>query len=221
MPSKYCLVYWKLPVQAFNKHKGMDIRLEVFSLVPGHSQGSYSVILAESNGNRKLPVMIGGYEAQAIAIELEKIKPTRPLTHDLFANTLRAFGIRIERIKITRLSEGIFYASLVCVGADNEQLEIDSRTSDAIALAVRFEAPIYASSEIMDEAAFEPEEEEAEAAGPQRSTETDVPAAPKTWAEDLKSMSTEELESSLEEALREEDYYKAAGIRDEINRRKG
>jgi bifunctional DNase/RNase len=194
----------------------MEIRLEVFSLVPGHSQGSYSVILAESNGNRKLPVMIGGYEAQAIAIELEKIKPTRPLTHDLFANTLRAYGISIERIRIVRLSEGIFYANLVCINNEHQQMEIDSRTSDAIALAVRFEAPIYVASEIMDEAAFEPEDEETEEAGP----ETDVPAAPKTWAEDLKSMSTAELESALDEALREEDYYKAAGIRDEINRRK-
>lgn len=198
----------------------MDIRLEVFSLVPGHSQGSYSVILAESNGNRKLPVMIGGYEAQAIAIELEKIKPTRPLTHDLFANTLRAYGIRVERVRIVKLSEGVFYANLVCINAEHQQMEIDSRTSDAIALAVRFEAPIYAASEIMDEAAFEPEEEETEEAGPQRSQETDVPATPKTWVEDLKTMSTADLESALDEALREEDYYKAAGIRDEINRRK-
>jgi len=198
----------------------MEIRLEVFSLVPGHSQGSYSVILAESNGNRKLPVMIGGYEAQAIAIELEKIKPTRPLTHDLFANTLRAFGIRIERIKITRLSEGIFYASLVCVGAENQHMEVDSRTSDAIALAVRFDAPIYVASEIMDEAAFEPEDEEVDTGGPQRSPESDQAPAPKTWVEDLKSMTTEALEAALEEALRDEDYYKAAGIRDEINSRK-
>jgi len=198
----------------------MDIRLEVFSLVPGHSQGSYSVILSETNGNRKLPVMIGGYEAQAIAIELEKIKPTRPLTHDLFANTLRAFGIRLERIKITRLSEGVFYANLLCINNENQQMEIDSRTSDAIALAVRFEAPIYVSSELMEEASFEPEDETTEQAGPQRSAETDIPPEPKTWAEDLKSMSIEALELALEEALRDEDYYKAAGIRDEINRRK-
>lgn len=196
------------------------IELEVFSLVPGHAQGSYSVILAEKNGKRKLPVMIGGYEAQAIAIELEHIKPTRPLTHDLFATLMQNFGISLLRVVITRLEEGVFYANLVCRSESGAEEVIDSRTSDAIAMAVRFKSPIFAEEAVLSEAAFKPDEEEETSAGPARMGEDDRPPAPKTWTEDLATLSTDELEAMLEDALKEEDYYKAAGIRDEINRRK-
>jgi uncharacterized protein len=198
----------------------MMIELELYSLVPGHSQGSYSVILAEKDGKRKIPVMIGGFEAQAIAIELEKTKPTRPLTHDLFASFMRLFQIELNRVEINKLEEGVFYASLICKQADGQIKELDSRTSDAIAMAVRFECPIFAEESVVESAGFIPDEEEADEAGPARSAGDDAPPAPKTWSENLGSLSNEELDSLLEDALREEDYHKAAGIRDEINRRK-
>ena len=184
------------------------IQLSIAALATNESQSNnFVVILKEEDGNRRLPVVIGGFEAQAIAIAIEKIKPNRPLTHDLFKNVLIELNVKLKEVVISDLKTGVFYAKLVCIKEDGTQLEIDSRTSDAIALAVRFSCPIYAYDFILQDAGISLEEEEAEI------TETNL-------ATKWEAYPTEKLEEILTEALENEDYEKAAQIRDELNKRK-
>jgi len=186
------------------------IQLEIVALSHSVTQSNnYAVVLGEKKGTRRLPIVIGGYEAQAIAVSMERMVPNRPLTHDLFKNALDTFGIQIIEIIISDLVEGIFYAQLVCE-RNGDVYEIDSRTSDALAMAVRFECPIYTFDTILETAGVvlevndDQEEEE--------SNEEDNSYSAK---------SSDTLSELLEEALQEENYEKAAQIRDEIKKRKG
>jgi bifunctional DNase/RNase len=190
------------------------IKLNIVGLSSGQSNGSYTLILGEENGRRKLPIIIGSFEAQAIAIEIEKIVPFRPMTHDLFVSFCKTFNIQIVEIEIYNLIDGVFHAKLMCE-VDGEQREIDARTSDSIALAVRFKCPIYTYEDIMETAGvvFNDEMDDMlEDAEPQ--------SAPAKKGNDLTAKTSAELEKMLEEALRDEDYQKAAIIRDELNKRK-
>lgn len=188
------------------------IELEIVALSHSITQtNSYAVVLGEVNGLRRLPIVIGGFEAQAIAVALERMKPTRPLTHDLMKNFMMAFNIDLHEVIISDLQEGIFYSKLLC-SSESDTVEIDSRTSDALALAVRFGCPIYIYENIFDIAGVEnPETEE-------------VPVNQVTESssvrQDLKSMSLDELTNLLNEVLEQEDYIRAIAIRDEINARK-
>jgi bifunctional DNase/RNase len=187
------------------------IELEVIALSDSTASGNtFAIVLGEKSGNRRMPVIIGAYEAQAIAIALEQMKPARPLTHDLFKNFGDAFQIRLEEIVINDLREGVFYARLVCRSADLHQ-EIDARTSDAIALAIRYQCPIYSYEHILEAGGiyFDQDGE----------NKTPTPAAA-TPGSQWQNNSLEELEKQLEEALQNEDYERAAKIRDEIDRRK-
>ena len=190
------------------------IELEIVAL--HHSVGqnpNYALVLGELEGERRLPIVIGAFEAQAIVVAMEKMSPNRPLTHDLFKNSLETFDITIKEVVINNLLDGIFYARLICE-KDGEIIEIDSRTSDAVAMAVRFECPIYTFEFILESAgiSYESEEEEAE-------VET-KPAKKKTGPPDFDQMTIPELEVMLDDVLSQEDYEQAAKIRDEINRRK-
>ena len=168
------------------------------------SGGAYALILKEMNGNRRLPIIIGAFEAQSIALEMEGIKPPRPLTHDLMKNLLESLGADLEEIVISELRDGTFYARL-----NFDSQEIDARPSDAIALAVRFGAPIFVSDAVMKEAAFVPDEE-TEAAG-------DAPGAlPKGKENRLTKL--EAMRAQLKEAVEREDYESAAKIRDELRK---
>lgn len=194
------------------------IELEIIALSHSITQThSYAVVLGEVFGQRRLPIVIGGFEAQAIAVALEKMHPSRPLTHDLIKNFFNAFEIELIEIVINSLQEGIFYSKLVCSGTSGQTIEIDSRTSDALALAVRFGCPVYTYEDIMESASLVVEEElENDAAA-------DSPAPvvnPPTAKDSLEYLSLEELQKMLDEVLENEDYIKAAAIRDEINRRK-
>lgn len=191
------------------------IELEIIALSHTVSQShNYAVILQERNGSRRLPIVIGGFEAQAIAVALERMTPNRPLTHDLFKNALDTFEIDLKEIVVSNLLDGIFFAKLICV-RNGEEFEIDSRTSDAIAMAVRFTCPIYTYEFIMEAAGIEMEDEESNSTGRTRRREKseNKPAGFGSYSED-------ELNQKLEEALQEEQYEIAAKIRDEIKKRK-
>lgn len=188
------------------------IALEIVALSHSITQThSYAVVLGELNGLRRLPIVIGGFEAQAIAVALEKMKPNRPLTHDLMKNFMLAFNIDLKEVIINDLQEGIFYSRLICT-TENETVEIDSRTSDAVALAVRFGCPIYTYDRILESAGIVKEDDEPK----KKVTVTHDEAA----GNDLELMSLQELEDLLTEVLEREDYIRAASIRDEINKRK-
>src|ERR1044072_8401527 len=191
------------------------IELEIVALSHSITQThSYAVVLGEVNGLRRLPIVIGGFEAQAIAVALEKMQPSRPLTHDLMKNFMNAFAIDLLEIIICDLQEGIFYSKLVC-SSENDTVEIDSRTSDAIALAVRFGCPIYTYEHILESAGIMMEET---AGGKKKKKqEAMVEESTSSGGEDLKSMSLEELNNLLNEVLEREDYIRAVSIRDEIN----
>lgn len=192
------------------------IKLDIVALSHSVTQNqNYAVVLGEENGNRRLPIVIGGFEAQAIAIAMEQMAPTRPLTHDLFKNTLDTFDITLKEIIINNLLEGIFYARLIC-DRDGEEVEIDSRTSDAIALAVRFNCPIFTYESILEKAGVVFEEE----VSTPTKTEKSSQQKKKTSEKSLREMTIKELENMLDKVLVEENYEKAAEIRDEINRRK-
>jgi bifunctional DNase/RNase len=189
------------------------IELEIVALSHSITQThSYAVVLGEVNGLRRLPIVIGGFEAQAIAVALERMQPSRPLTHDLMKNFMLAFNIELHEIIINDLQEGIFYSKLVC-STEHDTVEIDSRTSDAVALAVRFGCPIYTYENILDSAGILMEEDDKK--------KKVVVSHSDTTNDDLKKLSIAELENLLNEVLEQEDYIKAASIRDEINARKG
>lgn len=188
------------------------IELEIVALSHSITQThSYAVVLGEVNGLRRLPIVIGGFEAQAIAVALERMQPSRPLTHDLMKNFMLAFNIELHEIIINDLQEGIFYSKLVC-STDHDTVEIDSRTSDAVALAVRFGCPIYTYDNILDSAGILMEEDDKK--------KKVVVSHTDSGGDDLKKMSVQELENLLSEVLEQEDYIKAASIRDEIQARK-
>jgi len=195
------------------------IELEIVALSHSITQThSYAVVLGEVNGLRRLPIVIGGFEAQAIAVALEKMNPSRPLTHDLMKNFLNAFAIELHEIIICDLQEGIFYSKLVC-SSENDTIEIDSRTSDALALAVRFGCPIYTYENILESAGILMED----TGGSKKrkaKQEVVVEESGTTGHEDLKTMTLEELDTLLNEVLESEDYIRAIAIRDEINSRK-
>ena len=193
------------------------IELEIIAL--SHSvadSNNYAIVLAEKDGSRKLPIIIGGYEAQAIAVAMEGMEPTRPLTHDLIKNTIVGLKASLKEIIIKDIVEGIFHASLV-IDKDGEELNIDARTSDAIGVAVRFEAPIYTYESIISTCGILAAEAEAELEVEDDEDSEKTPQTPK--AEGLAAHSIEELNALLDKVLAEEDYEKAAQIRDELNRR--
>jgi uncharacterized protein len=191
------------------------IELEIVALSHSITQThSYAVVLGEVNGLRRLPIVIGGFEAQAIAVALERMSPSRPLTHDLMKNFMMAFNVELHEVVINDLQEGIFYSKLVCSSA-NDTVEIDSRTSDALALAVRFGCPVFTYDTILEQAGILMEDDGKKKKVQQVST----PEPP--GGDDLKNMSLEELNTLLTEVLDHEDYIRAIAIRDEIKNRKG
>ena len=196
------------------------IELEIVALSHSITQThSYAVVLGEVNGLRRLPIVIGGFEAQAIAVALEKMQPSRPLTHDLMKNFMTAFSVELHEIIICDLQEGIFYSKLVC-STDNDTVEIDSRTSDAIALAVRFGCPIYTYANILESAGILMEDTEPKGKKKKAKQEVVIADERPVGNEELKTMSLEELDHLLNEVLDAEDYIRAIAIRDEINSRK-
>jgi uncharacterized protein len=193
------------------------IELEIIALSHTVSQShNYAVILQERHGSRRLPIVIGGFEAQAIAVAMERMSPNRPLTHDLFKSTLDTFDIDLREIVISNLLDGIFFAKLVCMRG-GETSDIDSRTSDALAMAVRFACPIYTYEFILEAAGIEMEEENGGENKPRRRKEK---ATIEHTQEGFGSYSEDELGRHLEAALQEEKYELAAEIRDEMKKRK-
>jgi bifunctional DNase/RNase len=198
------------------------IKLNVLGISYSQTQsGAYALVLTEENGDRRIPIIIGSFEAQAIAIQLEGLNPPRPLTHDLFLSFATAFDISLIEVNIYRLEEGVFYSKLVCVYGERE-VTIDARTSDAIALALRFKCPIFTTEEIMSQSGIVLDIEdgtdddltEDELLEPTPSSNQPVPEL------DLKEKADQELKEMLEEAVGKEEYEKASQIRDELNRRK-
>jgi bifunctional DNase/RNase len=184
------------------------IQVDILGLSTSPSSGgAYALILKEINGARRLPIIIGAFEAQSIALEMEGIKPPRPLTHDLLKNVMDTLGVSLNDVFINELRDGTFYAKL---SLDSQ--EIDSRPSDAIALAVRYGVPIFVSEKVMDEAAFVPENEEADKVSPT------APSEPEGEQPKPKVSKLEQLQQQLLEAVTKEDYEKAAKIRDEIQK---
>jgi uncharacterized protein len=198
------------------------IKLEIIGLSYSQTQsGAYALVLGEEKGKRRLPIIIGAFEAQAIAIELENMTPTRPLTHDLFKSLANSFEIDVEEVIIFNLLEGVFYAKLVCNDGD-KRMEIDARTSDAIAVAVRFGCPIYTYEFILSTAGVVLDEnaEEGTTAAEVQPVEKKKPVASSLSESELSTASTEELKELLKKAIDEEAYERASRIRDELARRK-
>ncbi|MCK6640320.1 MAG: bifunctional nuclease family protein [Bacteroidia bacterium] len=199
------------------------IKLEIVGLSYSQTQsGAYALVLGEAKGKRRLPIIIGGFEAQAIAIELEKMTPSRPLTHDLFRSFADTFSINVKEVLIYDLIEGIFFAKIVCENGTTEG-EIDARTSDAIALAVRFNCPVYTYEFILSQAGIVLDDDKDAPAtdeGDLTEQEEEELLAEVTSGNDFGRKSDKELEEMLNKALEEENYERASRIRDELNRRK-
>ena len=198
------------------------IKLEIIGLSYSQTQsGAYALVLGEDGGQRRLPIIIGAFEAQAIAIELENMTPTRPLTHDLFKSMADAFNIQVEEVIIYNLLEGVFYARLVCSSGGKRE-EVDARTSDAIALAVRFGCPIYSYEFILSQAGIIMDESTQQTEGEAEEKEIPETVPPRSVLNEgeLSSASTDELNEMLKRAIEEEAYEKAGRIRDELNKRK-
>ncbi len=198
------------------------VKLTVLGLSYNHSNsGAYALVLAEEEGKRRIPIIIGAVEAQAIAIQLEGLTPPRPLTHDLFFSFAEAFKIAIEEVIIYKLKDGIFFSELICDNGTN-RIRIDSRTSDAVALALRFKVPIYTTNEIIDAAGIilddEGEKSPIEKASSMVGTKEEK-AAP-IEENELQDFDLSELQELLTDAVSNEDYEQASMIRDEIKRRK-
>lgn len=195
--------------------------LEIVALSHSITQThSYAVVLGEMNGLRRLPIVIGGFEAQAIAVALERMQPSRPLTHDLFANMMSTFDIELTEVIIYKLEEGIFFAKLVC-RHNNDVVEIDSRTSDALALAVRTGCRIFTFENILDAAGLylDPSDTSAGTDPTAKTAESLAPIEGVPQNKDLAAMNLDELKTLLQQVLEQEDYVRAISIRDEINKR--
>ncbi|HAN19969.1 MAG: hypothetical protein A2X13_10870 [Bacteroidetes bacterium GWC2_33_15] len=199
----------------------IKIKLNVLGISYSQTQtGAYALVLTEEHGERRIPIIIGGFEAQAIAIQLEGLKPPRPLTHDLFLNFAMSFGIALTEVNIYRLEEGVFYSQLICNNGGKD-ISIDARTSDAIALALRFKCPIYTTEEILSKSGIvidivsddKDYFKTSEKTKPEKTQATPI-------SDEFKNTETDVLEHLLEEAVRNEEYERASRIRDEINRRK-
>jgi bifunctional DNase/RNase len=187
------------------------VRLRILGLTYSQAQtGSYALVLAEEKGERRIPIMIGAFEAQAIALHLEELHPPRPLTHDLFRSFARAYSIELKEVFINKLEEGIFYSELVFFNGD-DIVTIDSRTSDAVALALRFKCPIFTSPDILDKAGIIMEEKSKDI--------VDLKEEPEEKYGLYSDKTDEELQALLDEAIDSEDYEKASQLRDELNRR--
>jgi len=198
------------------------IELEIVALSSSVTQThSYAVVLGEINGLRRLPIVIGAFEAQAIVVALERIKPSRPLTHDLFYNFMLSFNIELQEVLIYKLEEGIFFAQLICSNG-KEIIEIDSRTSDALALAVRIGCPIFTYENILEAAGLfmdQPSAGSTEEASGTAEEPQENNAQPSSH--NLKTMTIDELNELLHQVLENEDYIQAIAIRDEIKNREG
>ena len=205
--------------------------LSIFDIRPsGATTGAYNLVLEEVEGKRKLPIVIGMNEAQSIAIKMEKMTPSRPLTHDLFSSLCQAFDIELKEVVIYDLVEGIYFARLVCGGAENEET-IDARTSDAVALAVRFGCPIYCVEKVLKIAGIPPEGEEQVKPMPEENPEDpfglEDPIDPMDARgsmddqENFSTLKTDELKKELDLAIQREDYERAGKLRDEIESRSG
>jgi bifunctional DNase/RNase len=192
------------------------VKLSVLGISYSQTQsGAYALILAEEDGERRLPIIIGGFEAQAIVIKLENLNPPRPLTHDLLKNFADLFNVELKEVFIHRLDEGVFYSQLICQ-KDGGEVIIDSRTSDAVALALRFECPIYITEDIMETAGIIMEGSEyEESLSPVTEPEGPVASNPMDYSD----INVDELKKMMEEAIAMEDYEKAAAIKGEIDRR--
>lgn len=188
------------------------IELKIIGLSYSQTQsGAYALVLAEKKGSRRLPIIIGGFEAQSIAIELEKMKPSRPLTHDLFKTFVESVDVKIKEVLIYNLVEGVFYAKIVC-DKQGQLIDIDARTSDAIAIGIRAHCPVFTFEHILSSAGIQLEDEiEAESSA--------IESVEKEESVGLSTVSIEELEVLLQEAIDEEDYERASEIRDELNKR--
>lgn len=197
------------------------IKLEILGLSSSQSQsGSFALVLGEVGSNRRLPIIIGMFEAQAIAIEIEKIIPNRPMTHDLFKSFANSFNFNVKEVIISDLKEGVFFAKIICDDGINTT-EIDARPSDAIAIGLRFNAPFYTYETILSEAGIvlsEEGEEEKEQSQVKTKKESSS-SSKKPFNEQLKDLSYEKLQEMLSKAIEKEDYERAAKIRDEMNRR--
>jgi bifunctional DNase/RNase len=188
------------------------IKLDIVGLSYSQTQtGAYALILCESTGERRLPIIIGGFEAQAIAIELEKMKPNRPLTHDLFKSFAVSFNIQILEVIIHKFAEGVFYAKLIISDGKVEK-EIDARTSDAVALSLRFHCPIYTHESVLASAGILITESDSEIKSKIELPDDDP--------NELKDYTIEELEELLKITIENEDYERASQVRDEIKKRK-
>ena len=200
-------------------------KLEIVGLSYSQTQsGAYALVLGEAKGKRRLPIIIGGFEAQAIAIELEKMTPSRPLTHDLFKSFAESFNIELKEVLIYNLVEGIFFAKLICSNG-GEDVEIDARTSDAIALAVRFACPIYTFEFILSQAGIvledeQPKKEIAEGAEELTEEKEKEILTEATSGPELHRKTVKELEDMLKKALAEENYERASRIHEELNKRR-
>jgi uncharacterized protein len=192
------------------------VELKFLRITYSHTHaGAYALILAEEKGDRRLPIIIGGVEAQAIAIQVENIKPARPLTHDLFKNFADQLHIALKEVVINDLVEGIFHAQLV-MELNGKEVEVDARSSDAIALALRFACPIYTFEFIMSAAGLKVEDPEED-----RNTSGTADNPDRIGTKNVKTASVDELKEMLDEALTDEDYERASKLRDELNRREG
>ncbi|HBS87019.1 MAG: hypothetical protein A2W91_02265 [Bacteroidetes bacterium GWF2_38_335] len=188
------------------------IKLHVLGLSYSQTQsGAYALVLSEEGGERRIPIIIGGFEAQAIAIELEGLNPPRPLTHDLFLKMASAFEIRIKEVNIIKLEEGVFYSELIFI-KDGGEIRIDARTSDAVALALRFKCPIYTSAEIMEKAGIVLDFNE-------KTKEEEPEPAPKKESSEYGKMPLDELQKKMDEAVSNENYELASKIKKEIEKR--
>lgn len=183
--------------------------------------GAYALVLAEENGERRIPIIIGGFEAQAIAIQLEGLKPPRPLTHDLFLSFASAFSISIVEVNIYKLEEGVFYSRLICEDGE-KQVTVDARTSDAIALALRFKCSVYTTEDILSKSGIVIEQEETKEGESSAKSQFFSGTSQKSHkaGDELRDFTITELKEMLQEAVKNENYERASEIRDEINRRK-
>jgi bifunctional DNase/RNase len=190
------------------------IKLKVMGISYSQTQsGAYALLLIEENGSRRIPIIIGGFEAQAIVIKLENLEPPRPLTHDLFKKFADQFNIAVMEVMIYKLEEGVFFSRLVCNNGEKEY-SIDSRTSDAVAIALRFGCPIYISDDILEKAQLTNSPSETELSSANENENKNEPNAK------YGTYTDEELYKMIDEAVKTEDYEKAAAIRDEIDKRK-